>query len=57
MISGDKDKVRHKYDRRLSDDKVANGNWNPDNRKINFNWNNGNVENPNYGARLEISRN
>ena len=41
---------------RLHSDQVANGNWNPDNRKVRFNWNNAGNENPNSGARLEISQ-
>lgn len=41
---------------RLASDKVANGNWNPDNRKVKFDWNNSDNHNPNMGARLEISR-
>ena len=40
----------------LSDSKVAYGNWNPDNRKVRFNWNNSDNRNSNMGARLEISR-
>ena len=41
---------------RLRSDQVANGNWNPDNGQVKFNWNNSNVKNPNRGARLEISQ-
>ncbi|PIQ92396.1 MAG: hypothetical protein COV70_00690 [Parcubacteria group bacterium CG11_big_fil_rev_8_21_14_0_20_39_22] len=38
------------------DGKVANGNWNPDNRKVDFNRNDAVYENADYGFREEISR-
>lgn len=41
---------------RLPDGKVANGYWNPTNRKVNFNWNNPDYRNANSGARVEISQ-
>ena len=41
--------------RRLSSGNVAYGNWNPNNSKVKFNWNNADNRNPNMGARLEIS--
>ena len=42
---------------RLPDGKVANGNWNPDNSKVNFNWNNADNRNSNIGGREEVSHN
>ena len=54
-ITGDTDGTGHKHGS-LSDGNVANGNWNPDNRKVRFNWNNPDNRNSNNGARVEISR-
>jgi hypothetical protein len=41
---------------RLPDGNVAYGNWNPNNRKVRFNWNNPDNRNSNSGGRVEISR-
>ena len=41
---------------RLHNGKVANGNWNPNNRQVYLNWNYADNCNPNNGARSEISR-
>ncbi|MDD5318194.1 MAG: hypothetical protein PHF79_00010 [Candidatus Pacebacteria bacterium] len=34
---------------------VANGNWNPNNSQVKFNWNNSSNRNSNMGARSEVS--
>ena len=52
-VFGDLDEGKHT---RLSDGNVAYGNYNPNNSKVKFNYNNSDYENDNFGFREEISR-